>query len=74
MRFRAFRERVGPRILSVESLDYFGTSEHFSGRKTRENLNWQNFHGEANCSGVVNFHCMQMSQQKKVFGREEKRT
>ena len=27
MRFRAFPERVGPRILSLESVDYFGTSE-----------------------------------------------
>ena len=32
MRFRAFPERVGPRILSLESVDYFGISEHFSGR------------------------------------------
>ena len=30
---RAFLERVGPRILSLESTDYFGTSEYFSGRK-----------------------------------------
>ena len=35
MRFRAFPERVGPRILSLESVDYFGTSEHFSGRKKK---------------------------------------
>ena len=27
MRFRAFAERVGPRIFSLESVDYFGTSE-----------------------------------------------
>ena len=32
MRFRAFPERVGPRILSLESVDFFETSEHFSGR------------------------------------------
>ena len=36
MRFRAFPERVGPRILSLESVDYFGTSEHFSGRKKQK--------------------------------------
>ena len=30
---KAFPERVGPRILSLESIDYFGTSEYFSGRK-----------------------------------------
>ena len=49
---RAFRDRVGPRILLLESVDYFGTSECFT----------ENFHGEAiNWSGVVNFHCMKMS-------------
>ena len=35
IKFRAFPERVGPRILSLESVDYFGTYEHFSGRKTK---------------------------------------
>ena len=30
MRFRAFTERVGPRILSLERADKIGTSEHFS--------------------------------------------
>ena len=29
LRFRAFPDRVCPRILSLESVDYFGTSEHF---------------------------------------------
>ena len=33
MRFRAFLERVGSRIQSLESVDYFKASEHFSGRK-----------------------------------------
>ena len=32
-RFRAFLERVGPRILSLERDNYFGTSEHFSAKK-----------------------------------------
>ena len=27
--FRAFPKRVGPRILLLESVDYFGTSEHY---------------------------------------------
>ena len=39
LRFRAFpfAERVCPRILSLESADYFGTSEHFtSGKKEDE--------------------------------------
>ena len=35
MRCRAFPERVGPRILLVESVDYFITSEHFNGRKKK---------------------------------------
>ena len=35
MRFRVFPEGVGPRILSLESVDYFGTTEHFSGRKKK---------------------------------------
>ena len=28
-KFRAFPKRAGPRILSLESVDYFGTSEHY---------------------------------------------
>ena len=28
IKFRAFPKRVGPRILTLESFDYFGTSEH----------------------------------------------
>ena len=34
--YRAFPERVAPRILSLESVDYFGTTDHFSGRKKKE--------------------------------------
>ena len=52
----AFPERVGSRTLSFESVDYFGTSEHFK-KKTKRRI----FDGEANWSGVVNFHCTQMS-------------
>ena len=33
--YRAFPELVGPRILSPESVDYFGTTDHFSGRKKK---------------------------------------
>ena len=29
IKFRAFPKRVGPWILSLESVDYFGTSEHY---------------------------------------------
>ena len=37
IKFRAFPKRVGPRILSLESVDYFGTSEHLllRGRKKK---------------------------------------
>ena len=34
--YRAFPELVGPRILLPESVDYFGTTDHFSGRKKKE--------------------------------------
>ena len=34
--YQAFPERVGPRILSLESVDYFGTTDRFSGRKKKE--------------------------------------
>ena len=46
-RCRVFRERVGPQILSLENIDYFGTSEYFSGPKKRRIFNEQNFEGEA---------------------------
>ena len=36
--YRAFLERFGPRILSLESVDYFGTTDHFSGQKKRRIL------------------------------------
>ena len=29
IKFRAFPKRVGPRILPLESVDYFGASEHY---------------------------------------------
>ena len=29
LRIVAFPKRIGPRILSLESVDYFGTSEHY---------------------------------------------
>ena len=64
---RTFPERVGPRILSLESVDYFGTSDYFSGRKKEKNLNVQNFGGEANWSGVVNCYCMQISLVASIW-------
>ena len=33
-----FLERVRPRILSLEGVDYFGTTEYLSGRKKEESL------------------------------------
>ena len=29
IKYGAFPKRAGPRILSLESVDYFGTSEHY---------------------------------------------
>ena len=62
MSMQAFRERVGPRILLLECVDYFRASEYFT----------ENFDGEAiNWSGVVNFHCMKMSlvmSMRFIFG------
>ena len=29
--YRAFLEQVAPRILSLESVNYFGTTDHFTG-------------------------------------------
>ena len=39
IKFRAFQKRVGPRILSLESVDYFGTSEHYRMVGKNKNLN-----------------------------------
>ena len=39
LRFRAFPEQVCPRILSLESVDYLGTSvKHFGGRKKKRRI------------------------------------
>ena len=36
----AFPKRVGPQILSIESVDYFGTSKHYwVVKKKNKNLN-----------------------------------
>ena len=38
--YRAFLELVAPRILSLESVNYFGTTDHFVGqKKKRKNQN-----------------------------------
>ena len=55
IKFRAFLEQVSPWILSLERVDYFGTSKHFSGRKKTNSIN------KTSIMSVVNFHCMQMS-------------
>ena len=61
-RCRASLEQIGPQTRSLESVDYFGTSEYFSGEK-KKNLNEQTFDRlvRTNASDVVNFHCIQMS-------------
>ena len=59
IKFRAFPEQFSPQIVSLESIDYFGTSEHFSGRKKKKkNL----IISKTSIVSVVNFqNCMQMS-------------
>ena len=39
IKFRAFPKRAGPRILSLESVDYFGASEHYWVVEKNKNLN-----------------------------------
>ena len=39
IKFRAFPKRVGPWILSLESTDYFGRSEHYWVVEKNKNLN-----------------------------------
>ena len=41
--YRAFPKRVGQRILSLESVDCFRTTDHFSGRKKKNDINQQKF-------------------------------
>ena len=65
--FRAFPKRVGPRILSLESVDHFGTGEHYSvvQKKLESSL------AKLRWSGVVNLHCMQMAvamSMRFIFG------
>ena len=52
IKFRAFPKQVGAPILSLESVDYFGTSKYFSGREKTKNSKKQKFDAEANWSGV----------------------
>ena len=70
--WRVFSELLGPQIISLLNVDYCGTSEYFSGRKTKESLlSEQNFDGQANWSGVVSFYCIQMSlvmSMRFIFG------
>ena len=39
IKFRAFPKPVVPQILSLESVDYFGTSEHYRVIEKNKNLN-----------------------------------
>ena len=58
-----FPKRVGPRILSLESVYYFGTIDYVTSVVENKNnlLSKTDFDGETNWSGIVNFHCMQKS-------------
>ena len=69
-RCQDFPERVGPRILLLESVDNFGTSDSSVVEK-KDNFYEQNFDGEDNWSGVINFHCIQVSllmSRRFIFG------
>ena len=66
----AFLEWVGPRVLSLESIDYFGTSDYFSGRKEKITLMRKSSMFR---SSVVNCRCMQMSlvmSVRFIFGND----
>ena len=46
IKFKAIQKHVSSRILSLKSVDYFGTSEHYWMVETKkENLNQQNWDG-----------------------------
>ena len=49
IKFRAFPKHVGPRILSLESVDFFEASEHYWAVEKNKNFNYQN----ENCDGRV---------------------
>ena len=69
IKFRAFPKRVGPWILSLESVDYFGTSEHYLVVKKKE----ESYLAKLRWSGVVNFHFMQMASVMRIrfiFGND----
>ena len=70
----SFSGTVGSRFLSLESVDYFGTSDYFNlVVEKKKNLNEQNFDAEANWSDVVNFYCLQMSlvmSMRFIFGAD----
>ena len=60
-RCRAFPEQVSPWILSLESINYFRTSEYFSHQKKKKNCYEEILVGRQTDRGVVNSHCMQIS-------------
>ena len=53
IKFRAFRKRVAPRILLLESIDYFGASEHYRVVEKK----YESELAKLRWSPVVNFHC-----------------
>ena len=64
MQVLLFLEQVGLRILSLESVHYFGTSEYLSEGFDGEAIHW---------SGNVNFQCMKMSlviTMHYIFGND----
>ena len=69
IKFRAFPKRVGPWILSLESVNYFGTSEHYWVVKKE----WESYLAKLRWLGVVNFHFIQMAPVMSIrfiFGND----
>ena len=65
LKMSSFSEQVGLQILLLESFDYFGTREYFSGKKRTILMS------KTLWLGVVNFHRMQMSlvmSMQFIFG------
>ena len=67
IKFRAFPKSVSPRILLLESVDYFGTSEHYwVVRKKKKKEEEESYVAKLRWSGVVNFHFMQIAPVMRI--------
>ena len=58
--------QVGPRILLLKSADFFGTSGRVKEESIVSKTSISGADGEANWSGVVNFHCFIYSAMSEM--------